>query len=246
MRVVIPFMYQRKALFYREKASNMYDAKLFAMSGGIVELPFIFIEAALAVNILYWLVGLGPSSAHEGEAWWLYLYYWLLHLLHTLCMTFTGQALTFLLPNAASATLVAALINQVLGLFAGVTVPGAQIPSYLLWLSYITPLRWSTEGVVTTQMQYFDVPMCYPSGTPDEATKLCMPLGSGIYTTTKAYVLGDPTTEPGDEGYPGFLGGSNGYRYEHRFYDLLYLACFTVLMRLLAFYAAARISYNKR
>ena len=103
----------------------MYDPVTFAVSGGLVELPFIFIEAALAVNILYWTIGLGPSGAHDGEAWWVFLYYWALHLLHTLTMTMTGQALTFLLPNAASATLVAALINQVLGLFAGVTVPGA-------------------------------------------------------------------------------------------------------------------------
>ena len=95
-------------------------------------------------------------------------------------------------------------------------------------------------------MAYFDVPMCYPAGTPDATSRTCTPLGAGIYTTTKAYVLGDPTLEPGEEGYPGFLGGANGYRYEMRFYDLLYLLCFIFLMRCLAFYAAARISYNKR
>ena len=47
-------------------------------------------------------------------------------------------------------------------------------------------------------MAYFDVPMCYPAGTPDATSRTCAPLGAGIYTTTKAYVLGDPTLEPGD------------------------------------------------
>lgn len=50
--VIIPFMYTRKALYYREKASRMYSPHVYALVGGWTEIPFVFLEVAFFVNIL--------------------------------------------------------------------------------------------------------------------------------------------------------------------------------------------------
>ena len=223
---VIPFLFERKRLFYRETASSMYHPVVFALSIGITESVLTLTGVSAGVNVMYWMVGFGPVGTHASESAWVYLYYWSANVLQALCMNSIGQALVYLLPSAESATLVAVIFTQLPWLFAGVVVPAAQVPSYLAWISYATPLRWSTEGVVSTQMQFYDVPMCYPTGTPDVERTACTPYGSGVYTTAKAYALGDPTLEKDDEGYPGFLGGEGGYQYDNRYYDLLALACF--------------------
>lgn len=41
---IIPFMYNHKALFYRERASNTYSAQAFAIAANIVEDPFILVR----------------------------------------------------------------------------------------------------------------------------------------------------------------------------------------------------------
>jgi len=246
---VIPFMYTRKALFYREKASNMYSPTWHAAATGIVELPFIFVEATIVVNVMYWMVGFGPMDddpAAQSAAWWIFLYFWADVFLLAVAMTFLGMMLTNLLPNPASAQLVSALLTNVLGMFAGQATPVAQIQDWLYWLSYAAVQRWATEGVISTQFQYFNSPLCYPSGIPNPANQTCLaPDGSVIafgtqYMTVREYVFSDPT-----EGYSGALGGRGGYQYSYRFYDLLFMLCFIALVRVITM-AASHISFQKR
>jgi len=265
--VVVPFIFQRKALFYREKASAMYDPMMFAVSGGIVEVPYVFIESLICVNLVYWMVGFGPDGGDTSDAWWVFLYYWLISFTFTMCFTNLGIFFTYISPNAAAAALLSALFTQVLGLFAGVSVPGANIPDFLIWLSYLTPLRWATEGQVASQFNFIFNEVCVPFGEimtvainqtlgtvssgclavegSNTTQKCCYDSGSasGALMTAKDYVLGDPKAAFPDT---GFLGGKNGYSYDFILYDFIYLAAITAVVRAITFYAARNLSFQMR
>jgi len=233
MFVVVPFMFNDKALFYREKASRMYSPWIFALSGGWTELPFVFIEVAIDVNIVYWAVGLNSTG-------WIFVYYWVTVLLYVILMTVVGQTFTYLLPNAAAAQAIAVMTSQIFSMFAGTTIPGAQIPKWLIWLRYFSPQAWATEGIITTQFQQDHTPFCNPSGQVVNGS--CT---AGVLTTVSAYVLGDPNLPPGDPGF-GLYGGSGGFDYSRRWFDWLYIICFIALTRVGIVYASIRISYQKR
>jgi len=234
MFVVVPFLFESKALFYREKASRMYSPNIFALCYGWTEIPFIFVEIAIDVNIVYWMVGLNTDPI------WTYPYFWFTVLLYTTIMTLLGQTYTFLLPNAAAAQVVSVMTTQLMALFAGTTVPGSQIPRWLIWLSYMSPQRWATEGVIVTQFQFDHTPFCNPSGAVVNGS--CT---TGMLTTVRDYVLGDPTVSPQSPGF-GLYGGPTGYFFANRWFDWLFLICTLFLTRIIVVYAALNISYQKR
>jgi ABC-type multidrug transport system permease subunit len=75
-----------------------------------------------------------------------FLYYLLIMFLYFECMTHLAIALCSISPNPSAAALLGALMSQIFGLFAGTLVPGNQLPDFLLWLYYISPMRWAQEG----------------------------------------------------------------------------------------------------
>ena len=160
------------------------------------------------------MVGFGPKDSDaQEEAWWIFLYFWADVFLLAVAMTYIGMCLSNLLPNAASCQLVSALITNVLGLFAGQSTPVAQIQDWLYWVSYTAVQRWGTEGLITTQFQFFSQPICFPAGIPNPANQTCLATDGSIalgttYMTVAQYISSDPT-----EGYSGALGG-RGMKYK--------------------------------
>ena len=67
----------------------------------------------------------------------------------------------------------------------------------------------------------------------------------GVYMMAGEYVLGDPEAEPGEAGY-GLFGGTNGFSYTMRWWDVAFVGGFAILMRVLDIWATSRISYESR
>jgi len=171
---------------------------------------------------------------------WAFPYFWFTTFVYTVSCTELGQTLSYLLPNAPAAQLMGVMFAQILALFAGTTVPGAQIPRYLIWLSYISPQRWATEGVIVTQFESDNSTFCNPVG--EIVDGVCQ---TGTLTRVSDYVLGDPAKAPLDPGY-GLFGGESGYVYASRWYDWIYVIGFIIFTRVLVVYAALKISFQKR
>ena len=180
------------------------------------------------------MVGLAETPS------WAFVYFWFTTLAYTICSTELGQTLSYLLPNAPAAQLMGVMFAQILALFAGTTVPGAQIPEYLIWLSYISPQRWATEGVIVTQFASDNGMFCNPAG--EIVDGVCQ---TGTLTRVGDYILGDPSQGPLDPGF-GLFGGEGGYKYASRWYDWIYVIGFIIFTRVLVVYAALKISFQKR
>lgn len=117
--------------------------------------------------------------------------------------------------------------------------------------SYLTPFRWAQEGLISTQFEFETGPACIPNGIPSAPNNsacsdegqvftvgdndpFCCPSGS-VGSTPRDYVFSEE-----------FLGGSNGYSFDWRWWDALYLFIFGILVRILGIIVTVHVNHNKR
>jgi len=232
----IPVAFERRAVFYRERGAGTYRSVAYAVSAGLAELPHMLVLVHVAVNILYWGVGLNPAADR-------YAAYLCFVFLYLFLMLSTGVALAAMVPDAVSAQLASGSLFMVWNTFAGINVPVRRIPSYYLWLHYTSPIRWFLEGVVTTQFHGDARIICNPFGVPVTTgwlapLKLCTSDGAadahrvtGVQVSLEDFVFGD------------FL---RGYEFERRFADLAVLVAWIALARGVAALAQAYVSHEMR
>ena len=257
---IIPFIFQRRALFYREKASGMYQSFIYALSFQFIEEPFIFVEVFLSVTVFYFLVGLAPYPA---------AFFYYLFLLYFLVLFFgnLGSMYASLLGNQSSASLVSVLTTQFLLIFSGVAIPGNQLASWLLGFYYLTPVRWALEGAISNQFDLYTEVICNPTGnaytwrngsTPspncvkptifylsDVEVNACCDNPNSFPISAKAYVLYGWTYPTGLH-VPPWLGGTNGYNPEWQGYDYLYVIMAMLIVRILMVLFTQYINHQKR
>lgn len=140
----LPIMSVERAVYYRERAANMYTAKAYAMSVGVVEIPYLVMISGVFVTIFYFIIGFQNEYDH-------FLYYWLYLFLYITEATFLGQFLVVFLPNQQTAQIVAALTSNVFNLFAGFLKAPDLLPQGLTFFYWIDPLHYAFEGLVVTQ-----------------------------------------------------------------------------------------------
>mmetsp|Transcript_19064 Transcript_19064/g.72080 ORF Transcript_19064/g.72080 Transcript_19064/m.72080 type:complete len:1408 (-) Transcript_19064:508-4731(-) len=142
---VNPF-YELRAVFYRERAANMYRVYAYAMSIGVIEMPYLFATALVFTVVYYFTVGFQEEAGHFFE-------YFVFILLWIVLMTFYGQFLVSVFPTTASAMAVGSGLVQIFNLFAGFIQPVSEIPDQLVFFFWLSPLHYVFEGLLTSQFR---------------------------------------------------------------------------------------------
>ncbi|XP_048611052.1 ABC transporter G family member 33 isoform X3 [Brassica napus] len=135
-------------VMYRERFAGMYSAFAFALAQVVTEIPYIFIQSAEFVIIIYPMMGLYGSA---------YKVFWSLYSMFCNLLSFNYLAL-FLIsitPNFMLAAILQSLFFVAFNLFAGFLIPLPQIPKWWVWLYYLTPPSWSLN--VFFSSQYGDI-----------------------------------------------------------------------------------------
>ncbi|TMW67910.1 hypothetical protein Poli38472_007582 [Pythium oligandrum] len=131
---IIPFAAQERASFYRERASQTYNALWYFVGGTIAEIPYVF-ASCLAFMVLYF-----PMVGFTGVG--TFFFYWFVTSIQVLSYAYVGQFLAYALP-----TIEVAMITSVLYLctsfqFLGFNPPPGAIPSAWKWVYQIDPPRF--------------------------------------------------------------------------------------------------------
>ncbi|KAH0930431.1 hypothetical protein HID58_016158 [Brassica napus] len=135
-------------VMYRERFAGMYSAFAFAMAQVVTEIPYILIQSAEFVIIIYPMMGLYGSA---------YKVFWSLYSMFCNLLSFNYLAL-FLIsitPNFMLAAILQSLFFVAFNLFAGFLIPLPQIPKWWVWLYYLIPPSWSLN--VFFSSQYGDI-----------------------------------------------------------------------------------------
>ncbi|ETO66547.1 hypothetical protein F444_16343 [Phytophthora nicotianae P1976] len=164
---VLPLASEERASFYRERASQTYNAFWYFIGSTLVEIPYCFLSALIFTVIYYPMVGF--SGFTNGVLFWINL-----SLLITM-QTYFGQFFSYALPSEEVAAIIGVLVNSICFLFMGFSPPAYAIPSGYEWFYTICPHRFALSNLVSLVFgQCSDMP------TWDEATQSYMNVGSEL------------------------------------------------------------------
>jgi ABC-type multidrug transport system permease subunit len=138
---LIPVAAQERAVFYRERASQTYNAFWYFFGLGVMEIPYAVVAVLLFLIPVFPMVGftgIGP-----------FLISWLVLVLQVLHQAYMAELLVFLLPNLEVAEIAGVLLNLIGYLFSGFSPPASTLPSAMVWLYDITPMTYSTAAFST-------------------------------------------------------------------------------------------------
>eukprot|EP00644_Phytophthora_capsici_P011626 jgi/Phyca11/509804/fgenesh2_kg.PHYCAscaffold_50_\ len=164
---VLPLSSAERASFYRERASQTYNAFWYFVGSTLVELPYCFLSGLIFTAIYYPMVGFQGFT--NGVLFWLNL-----SLLITM-QTYFGQFFSYALPSEEVASIIGVLINSICFLFMGFSPPAYAIPSGYKWLYKIVPHRFALSNLVALVFA-----KCDDLPTWDEASQSYSNVGSDL------------------------------------------------------------------
>ncbi|KAK1941913.1 ABC transporter G family member 29 [Phytophthora citrophthora] len=135
----LPIMCKEQSVFYRERASQTYNAFWYFVGATLVEIPYCFGSNLLFMAIFY------PMADFTGVA--AFFTFWLNLSLIVLLMAYFGQFLAFLLPSLEVATVFMVIINIICTLFTGFNPPAVTIPRGYKWIHYIVPNKYAFSSL---------------------------------------------------------------------------------------------------
>ncbi|CAH0514956.1 unnamed protein product [Peronospora belbahrii] len=138
---IVPIASEDRLAFYRERASQTYNALWYFVASTVVEIPYVFFGTMLFMALYYPMVGF--TGVTTFFAYWVHLS------MHVLWQAYFGQLMSYLLPTVEVATVFGVLLELIFFLFNGFNPPGASIPSGYKWLYHITPHKYSLALVAS-------------------------------------------------------------------------------------------------
>ncbi|GAB9477079.1 Atp-binding protein [Globisporangium polare] len=131
---VLPIASEERESFYRERASQTYNALWYFVGSTVAEIPYTFGSGLLFTLIFFPMVGFtGFGTA---------VLYWITISLLILLTTYMGQFLAFAMPSVEVAAIIGVLMNSIFFTFMGFNPPSDAIPAGYKWLYQITPQRY--------------------------------------------------------------------------------------------------------
>ncbi|KAK6285964.1 hypothetical protein POUND7_012143 [Theobroma cacao] len=140
----LPLITSQRIIVYRERFAGMYSSKAYSLAQVIIEIPYIFIEAALFLIITY------PAVNLYGSAYKVFWYFYAI-ICTMLNYKYLGMVIVSLTPTYQAASICASYSVTVLNLFSGFLIPGPQLPKWWVWCYWIAPSSWTLRGLLTSQ-----------------------------------------------------------------------------------------------
>ncbi|KAG2326565.1 hypothetical protein Bca52824_009293 [Brassica carinata] len=144
----VQYFATERNVMYRERFAGMYSAFAYALARLVTEVPYIFIQSAEFVIVIYPMIGFYASSSKV--LWCLYSMF-----CNLLCLNYLAMFLISVTPNFMVATILQSLFFVAFNLFAGFLIPQPQIPKWWVWLYYLAPTSWTLN--VFFSSQYGDI-----------------------------------------------------------------------------------------
>ncbi|KAG2777585.1 ABC transporter G family member 29 [Phytophthora cactorum] len=131
---VMPLTCAERESFYRERASQTYNAFWYFMASTLAEIPYCFVSSFIFTAIYYYFVGFTGFVTS--------VVFWLASALLVLMFVYLGQFFAYAMPSEEVAQIVGILYNSVFMMFIGFSPPAYAIPSGYTWLYDICPFKF--------------------------------------------------------------------------------------------------------
>lgn len=132
--VVMNFPAERQILL-KEEGSKMYSLGAYFLSRNLVELPFTLLFPLLFSLVVYWMVGLASTPGQ-------FFMFFFCNFLVFLSGTSLGMLMGSLIKEVKSAGGIMGVVVLPVVLFSGFYKNRNNLPVWIGWLEYISPLKY--------------------------------------------------------------------------------------------------------
>uniref|UniRef100_H3GFN6 ABC transporter domain-containing protein n=2 Tax=Phytophthora ramorum TaxID=164328 RepID=H3GFN6_PHYRM len=148
----IPTLFEAREIFYRQRRANLYRSSSFVLASTLSHIPVALFETFVFGSLIYWLCGFVPDVE-------IFVRYEAIVFLSSLAFGAWYFLLVALTPNMNVAMPMAMLSVLFFVMFSGFAIPKDQIPDYLIWLYWASPVAWGIRGLAVNQFRAprFDV-----------------------------------------------------------------------------------------
>ncbi|RLN98705.1 hypothetical protein BBJ28_00012687 [Nothophytophthora sp. Chile5] len=215
--------------FYRERATQTYNAFWYFVGSSIVEIPYVFGSGFVFTAIFFPMVQFTGLGA--------FLLYWVNTSFLILMLTYMGQMFVYALPSEEVAAIIGVLVNSIFFLFMGFSPPANLIPSGYHWLYTITPQRFSLA--ILGALVFAD---CPAEPSYDNATATW----TGVRSELGCQPLQNAPVTTGAVTVKQFTEGVFGMKHAEIWTNFFVVLGYIVLFRILALLALRFVNSQKR
>ncbi|KAL3669612.1 hypothetical protein V7S43_004997 [Phytophthora oleae] len=163
--------------------------------------------------------------------------YWINVSLFVLMETYLGQMFIYVLPTVEVTAIVGVFINAIFLLFAGFNPPTASIPTGYMWVSYLTPNRYSNSILVALLFGH-----CSEDPTYDEATQSYTNVGSEI----GCQPLQNAPLAIGHTTVKNYIADVFEIRFDDMWSNFGYVFLYIAVIRIISLLSLRYLNYQKR
>ncbi|CDW82848.1 abc transporter family protein [Stylonychia lemnae] len=132
---------EERPVFLREFANKMYGIAPYYLSKSVVEIPVLLLQPFLWEIILYFGVGLSRTKEQFG-------YFYLILTQLSFCASSLGIFSSSLFNNSEMAVTAAPVLVLPLVLFSGFFSNSGSYPTWIGWIQYLSPIRYTLEAFI--------------------------------------------------------------------------------------------------
>lgn len=173
----IPALFAQRPIILRHHKAAMYYPFIEAFAHTVVDIPITFIIQAVFDLILYFMVGLQKSASQ-------FFIFFLVVFTMTIAMKAFFRMIAASFKDESGATSMAGIAVLIVSLYTGYTIPRLSIPGALRWITYLNPLRYGFEAILTNEFHTLNATCTtlVPQGPGYEnislANQVCTTVGS--------------------------------------------------------------------
>ncbi|RAW25886.1 ABC transporter G family member 34 [Phytophthora cactorum] len=209
----LPVFMANRDIFYKQRGANFYRTSSYVLANSIAGIPLSLAETVIFGSLVYWMCGF---AANVG----LFILFEVILLLSNMAMGMWFFFLSSVCSHENIATPLCMMSILVFIIFAGFIVTTDEIPDYLIWAHWISPMSWSIKALSINQ---------YRSSAYD----VCV-YGAIDYCTDYGFTMG--------EYYLNLFGLDTGK--EWVWYGVIYLAAIYVVFMILSVLALEHLRYE--
>ncbi|ORZ41275.1 P-loop containing nucleoside triphosphate hydrolase protein [Catenaria anguillulae PL171] len=152
-----------KAVFEREHGAGYYQLPAYFISKVGVELPFQIVMPLLLVSIVYFMVGL------QADVWKFFITV-AFSIVMSLCGTAIGTLAACAFNDLSVALAIVPVLLLPLMIFSGLFVNTGNIPAFLDWIKWLSPMKYGFVGLVKNE--FTGLTLCPRSDEPERVRRI--------------------------------------------------------------------------
>ncbi|KAG2794199.1 ABC transporter G family member 39 [Phytophthora cactorum] len=153
----IPTYMAERDVFYKQRGANFFRTASYVLATSASQIPLAIVETLIFGSLVYWMCGFVSEAK-------LFLIFEFILLLSNLAMGMWFFFLSAIGRNGDIATPLGMVSVLVFVIFAGFIVTKSQIPDYLIWAHWISPMTWSLKALAINQYRSGPMDVCFYDG----------------------------------------------------------------------------------